>query len=634
MKKNILFVSILSSFSSLSFAQQAVLIDLGEHNPALVKQSISRSNQVCPETHISLPFFDDFANNDNGYYPSCSHWTDNHAFINNEMAYNPPSVGTATLDGLDPTGYPYNKFVSPNVGYAADTLTSQLINLSSYNSGSNVALSFFYQPQGLCDRPEAGDSLILELRDSSNTWNQVFAQAGLTGLPATVLTDFVFQYLDINDGIYLHDSFQFRFRNLASITGNNDHWHIDYVYLDAGRSNTAQFPDVAFTHIPVSPLLEYTAVPWQHFNAGLWKDTMEMRTFNRSNVAGTLDREYTVYDTNPLTELLYAPIPAVTYAPSPNANDLKTGGFLGSFQPFAPTAPTFLESTYTILDPTAFQNNPIYAQNDTVRRTTVLDNYYAYDDGTAEMRIVAQGIGSQIAVEFVSQIADTLRGIYFHLPHFINRDAELDYVNVKVWLDSVQNEVFSLDIYRLRYVDGFNGLHYVELRDFAGNKTPIALNAGQKFYIGWQQASTTNVPIGYDRSTDATHKTFFGTGAGQWSPIDVALTPLLPGAVMIRPLVSIDSNYSVIPVRYVPDAPNISLKTYPNPAHERLNLTTTSNAEIPNESKVLVTNSLGQTIYFANFTPQINVSNWAQGVYCLTLILPNQQRTSTIIAIE
>ena len=50
---------------------------------------------------------------------------------------------------------------------------------------------------------------------------------------------------------YFYEDFQFRFRNIASISGNNDHWHIDYVRLDKNRSVVEQdtvIRDVAFLY--------------------------------------------------------------------------------------------------------------------------------------------------------------------------------------------------------------------------------------------------------------------------------------------------------------------------------------------------------------------------------------------------
>lgn len=128
---------------------------------------------------------------------------------------------------------------------------------------------------------------------------------------------------------------------------------------------------------------------------------------------------------------------------------------MNNYATFNPIEKTVLETTYTILNPSGFQSNPIFEPNDTTRTQTVLDNYFAYDDGTAETRIIAQGLGTKIAVEYKAEVTDTLQGIYIHLPYFRNRDAERDFVNIKVWVDSLSNdsEVF-LEICTICVIDG------------------------------------------------------------------------------------------------------------------------------------------------------------------------------------
>lgn len=534
-----------------------------EDNRQLLQQH--KSSRVCPATTaLSLPFFDDFSRLDS-LFPACARWVDHQAIIGSAIAYNPPTIGTATLDGLNEYAQPYNRLANPNIANPADTLTSQPIDLSSYTASSDVYISYYYQPQGLGDRPEVSDSLTLEFKNSSGEWLQMRQYAGLSNalFPATQSPDFVQDFLAISDTQFLHADFQFRFRNMGSITGNNDHWHIDYVYIDANRNMTGaiSYPDVAFTHLPVSPLRRYTAMPFEHFRDTMLNDTLLMQTRNLGAISGTLDRLYTVEELHTATPLLSTPLPALTYSPSPNADDVLTGGFIGSFASYAPTDTATLLSTYTILNPTDFQNNPLFAHSDTVRRLTHLGNYFAYDDGVAEARIIAEQVGTQVAVEFHTTQDDTLRGVYFHLPYFINRDASQDFINVKVWLGDLNNEVFSRDIYRLRYTADFNGLHYMALTDFAGEPTPLYLPANTRFYVGWQQASTISVPVGFDKSNDASQYTFVHTG-NTWTRSD------LVGAIMIRPLVSMSTEFDIVGVERPSAAKPTTarFRLFPNPA--------------------------------------------------------------------
>ncbi|MCP4442144.1 MAG: T9SS type A sorting domain-containing protein [Aureispira sp.] len=626
------FIGSLVLFACTASAQLQE-ISLGEHNPVLVEhheknahQQLGRGNTCGTPVTVALPFFDDFAQGvSSSYYPNCTHWQDRQAYVNQSMAYNPPSIGVATLDGLNENGQPYIKGASTALSYPADTLTSQYIDLSGKSSTSKLFLSFFYQPQGLSDRPELIDSLFVDFKRSDSTWQQVFAVPGVAGTVSSLTKiDFEEAFLGVVDTTYLHTQFQFRFRNLATVTGNNDHWHIDYVYLDDNRdtSGTVYYPDVAFTHRPKSPLNHYSAMPWSHFTQSAFSNEVEMRTYNHSSISGTLDRTYTVYDlstNNASPELLNTPIPALTYGPSPNADDTKIGNF-GSFNPLTLAEQTVLSTTYTILNPADFQNNPIFAQNDTVTRLFPLEDYFAYDDNTAETRIIADKIGTQVAVEYTAVVSDTIRGILFHMPHYDSRNSELDYINVKVWVDSLSSdtEMFSRDIYRLRYSPGHNGFHYAELLDFTGSATPVAVQAGQKFYVGWQQASTTPVPVGFDKSTDARQFTYLGVGTS-WSQSTIE------GAIMIRPVLSTNTNFN-IGVEKVQET-KVQAHIYPNPTTGLLNIEL-DNVEIMDDYTLSVHNTIGQQVHQQKLESTIDLGYLNEGMYILSIQAPTGKLVS------
>lgn len=624
--------SLLVLWGYSSNAQSLIQVPL-EHNLAIVEYledhpiSASRNNQICPDDTLGLPFFDDFAGPIGNIYPSCSNWQDNHVFINKDMAYNPPSVGVATFDGLNSQGAPYNINGSVSTGAPADTLTSQYLDLSGKTASNAIYLSFFYQKQGLSDRPEVQDSFILEFKDTSNTWISVWAEPGVDdSISSQIILPFKQQYIPIDSAYFLYDGFQFRFRNLASITGSNDHWHLDYIMIDENRTNNADplhptygsYADVAFTHRPTTPLKDnLTAMPWTHFNDTCWAKEITIQNYNRNHSQiATLDRRCVVDEILPNTNsLLVEGIPAIgAYGPSspgPNLDDSLTHTITGTYNSLNPTEKTILETSYTILNPTGFQSNPIFEPNDTVKTRTILDNYFAYDDGTAETRIVAQSLGTKIAVQFKAEQADKLRGIYFHMPYFVD-DSQSDLINIKVWVDTLSDatEVFSRDLHKLQYRYGFNGFYFVDLVDFLGDATPVDLVAGQTFYVGWQQSFGEEVPIGFDRSTDNKEKTWVGVGTN-WSQSTVS------GTVMIRPLVSVDPNFGTIAVDEIESVQN-ELTVYPNPTKDVLNLELSDYEEVDNY-QLYIHNAVGQEVYASNFENQLNVGTWNTGLYILTL---------------
>ncbi len=94
---------------------------------------------------LNLPFFDDFSAAK--VYPDAARWTNHAVFVNPDFPVDPPSINVATFDGLDPQGNAYEG-INGNIFGAADTLTSQAINLSSFDPSDSLVLSFFYQAQG------------------------------------------------------------------------------------------------------------------------------------------------------------------------------------------------------------------------------------------------------------------------------------------------------------------------------------------------------------------------------------------------------------------------------------------------------------------------------------------------------
>ncbi|MEM6726309.1 MAG: T9SS C-terminal target domain-containing protein, partial [Bacteroidota bacterium] len=192
--------------------------------------------------NLNLPFFDDFSNGDP--FPDVGKWQEPYVYVNPGLGLNPPSIGVASFDGLDGQGVPYGTSYG-----GSDTLTSQAIELGSFSAGDNIFLSFYVQAKGVGDKPEAADSLVLEFLNSAGSWVTIEQFAGLSGVPNTFIPDFSYHSYPVTSVEFLHDNFQFRFRNYSNRTGFIDIWNIDYVYLDRNRSELDQsLPDLAFVY--------------------------------------------------------------------------------------------------------------------------------------------------------------------------------------------------------------------------------------------------------------------------------------------------------------------------------------------------------------------------------------------------
>ncbi|MBM3410599.1 MAG: hypothetical protein FJY18_03085, partial [Bacteroidetes bacterium] len=121
---------------------------------------------------LNLPLVDDFSRPD--LWPSPSIWTDNHVFMNTDLAISPPTLGVATFDGLNAAGRAYDTV--PSSRGVADQLTSQAVNLQNLSLADSVYLSFFWQPAGHGEQPESTDSLAVEFWGSDSIWRVVWSQ--------------------------------------------------------------------------------------------------------------------------------------------------------------------------------------------------------------------------------------------------------------------------------------------------------------------------------------------------------------------------------------------------------------------------------------------------------------------------
>ncbi len=172
---------------------------------------------------------------------SLSLWIDDLAYINNTYAIDPITIGVATLDGVDESGTPHNNFSDPNGYGVADYLTSKPLDLGGLTSNDPVYLTFFYQPEGLGNNPQPEDSLVLEFYAPAKlTWHNIWS------VPGTTQADFEHVLIPITSSDYFKKGFQFRFKNYATISGNFDHWHIDYVRLKSNwNTNTISITGVS-----------------------------------------------------------------------------------------------------------------------------------------------------------------------------------------------------------------------------------------------------------------------------------------------------------------------------------------------------------------------------------------------------
>jgi hypothetical protein len=555
---------------------------------------------------LTLPFFDDFSRyslptNDPAVLSTWQRWTDTTAFINSGFPIAPPTIGVATLDGLRADGHPYNFADEFSYG-SADTLTSLPIDLSGLTASDQVFLSFFFEGGGLGNSPDAGDSLIVEFYSpfGAGQWTQVWSS------PEVFQTDaFEHVFLAVNSTEYLLDGFQFRFRNFGTLSGAFDHWHIDYVQLDAGVDSSNVIFDEVAMQFPLRTLLnEYTAMPLTHFAANSANNMVSSIAVQQRNLGNdeNIVTNYSITKQDGTSQVFNA----ADFNTALNANSSFTrniglNGFIYNVTP-DDTCSYFDVKTY--INPTDAR-----LQNDTATLRQYFYNYYAYDDGTAERGYSNSAAGGMIAVKFRAEVTDSLLGLFVYwLPTGIDVTAET--FLLRAWSDggtqpgAELGENFNYQ-HPAFYSHGENYFSYYSY------DTPLAVTGN--FYVGWVQSGSVGLPVGNDKSgTVNSTKVFYNNGFQQpWQQSSIN------GALMIRPVFK--SGKSSV-WNSVNELQTITPSVYPNPFSENFNIQGLNENSIYTISIISSTGQLISTSIQSHVTSvEIENNNLSNGIYFIQI---------------
>ncbi len=659
LKYSVVFVLL----ATVTAGGQELLIGLQE-NPLLGKQQQAGKNVLRQSAvSLSLPFIDDFSK-PLGVYPDQQKWKNKNVFINSSYAVNMPSVGVATFDAIDAKGNLYN--VGSAFSQPADTLTSQPINLN-YPGDQTIFLSFYYQAGGLGDMPELTDSLVLQFYSPlTSTWKSVwnasvhiqdsmiverFVKTGTTKqnesnlLPST----FFMTHIRVDGSEYLLDGFQFRFINHASIAvnkfipgraSNADHWHLDVVYLDRGRSANDVVPDVA-TSIPQSPLTTiYESIPWTHYNTdahnALFGDGMKttLGVFNMGEVVSSVS---VFVDIRPLVGNGYITSYSLGQYNTPEIGESGLLPFVitppYSFYSDNPDSAAFEVITYMRTDNSTSPLRQELRQNDTTRYRQQFYNYYAYDDGSAENGYGLYGSGAsagKVAVKFTGYAADSLRGVYIYFNKTIGQVNASNKIKLAVWED-IGNGTPG----QLLYSQAATSPELSDsLNSFVAYKfsKAIAISAKQTYFVGWMQTTEDFVNVGFDRNRDHSENVFYSLSEGVWSP------SAYEGSLMIRPIFGqSDGNFPPNPI-LPPVAPTavVDVVLSPNPATDVVRLNWKDQKRYAKSAQVEVFDLRGRLVLSQRTAnDQLNVSNLPSGTYFMRISSDGKlMGTSKIIIVK
>lgn len=549
--------------------------------PSSGKTKANSSKRTKSDTPLLLPFFDDFSGtplfvetDPNSGFPSQDAWDGTHGvWISEGLGINAPSVHVATLDGLDSAGRPYSSQALEN-GYR-DTLMSRPIDLSTDYVGigerPGVYLSFFYQWQGNGEAPDASDFFRVEFFSEDSVW--------VTALTVTTVPDFTRDQfyqatVQVNGSEFFWKNFRFRFRNYGRLSGPYDSWHIDYVYLNKSRNaESLTYPDRAIAS-SVGPVFgDYYSVPIDHFRQvpTYTPPQVDIQSLRGGPDGAPTDYEveftFDNYTGDALTRVTmpFGPVGSKypdnnlqpgerfrsTIRTNSNGIDFTDPGFNADAY-FLPGADrTDLKISLGIYEPDA----GIFSANDTISQTYHLDDYYAYDDGTAEYAVVLSQGDDQVAYRFdvTAPGPQQLVGFDVYIPAYsISGFTTAEFFIMDADANGEPGERLTTVTHIVRN-NPRNGFQRVTIE-------PVAVTG--QFFVGWKGSASNRIRVGIDYSNntvDRIYEDFNGIiedGKLKWYPVSA----LTEGSLMIRPNFGEAGPISGV----APDREEIAV--YPNPS--------------------------------------------------------------------
>jgi hypothetical protein len=554
---------------------------------------------------LELPIFDDFSDSD--IKPKDEYWSNASAFVNNNFSIYPVSNGVATLDALDSAGNMYaHAVISPNT-FVADHLSSNPIKLD-YPASDSIYLSFLFQPGGLCDVPEEGDSLMVDFyATDSAQWINVWS------VPGSDLKPFQHAMIPVTDSRFLVEGFRFRFRNRASLPRNNDYpdmrsnvdyWHVDYIRLHTNRfvSDTV-LSDVAFISPLNSILKDLSSLPWAHFEPAynaVFGPIISGRYKNNDTITRNVTRSLAIYE----------PAYGESHNPGvPTAQDLP--GMEDTVVNFPFIYPfDFDRGESALIQFKAAlrtdENDP--KMNDTVVHDQIFKDYYAYDDGTSEAGYGLRGSGTAgglVAMKYNSYKADYLGGIYISFNHVYDSLNLGYYFKLVVW-DDAEGQPGSViwedeKDYKVEYPSTYPGFVKYQFSE------PVPVDG--PFYVGWRQYNQYILNAGLDLNSKPANPVMYYNIQGIWQSSEA------PGVMMFRPFLYDESTGLENSKKGY-----TTFEIYPNPAKDLIYFNLPEDLGVT-DLKIEIMDASGRLIRNVRIhSNSLDISDLQQGIYYLRVI--------------
>lgn len=566
---------------------------------------------------LELPFWDDFSTS--FLVPDTMLWsTGEDVFVNETIAKNPPTYRSATFDGLKQNGLAYG-ISSDSENAITDVLESHYIDLSqiSDENKNSVFLSFFWQAGGNGELPDEKDSLRLMFYTSERQYETVWYQIGGQENNHDRFRQVI---VPVDDSTYFHDEFRLRFESVTSQKGPFDTWHLDYIYLNKNRNegDTTHFDRGLTGH--VSNLFgKYYEVPANHFfNAtDLSLNTQTISTYNLDNLEHPI--EYFYYELKNLTtDEEYSSTQSSNVLMPAFAYQTVAGADLNNFSvPSGSLDSVVLQTTFyeytndknlfeeVIGSDTIFSSIDLKV-NDTIRTQYLLDDYYAYDDGTAEFAVGLNVYQGEVSVRYAVIHPDTLTHVDLYFPN-IAPSSDGKNIVVKIYQNLNRNSKAISSV-----------SHTIQSPTSRDEFTRIALlksvYVSDTIYIGYQQSTEDFIGIGFDRTNADATSELFTKVSDTWEQ-----NTSLSGAMMIRPVFGQDSTF----ILHHPEETS-NYRIYPNPSEGWVKVNQ------PHQSLKILSLS-GQLLYDSPKRNTYDLSFLKRGVYLIQIESDESVHTQKLI---
>lgn len=567
-----------------------------------------------------LPFIDDFSSYVGKVNPQL--WIGEDCQVNVGFQVFPPTVGVVTLDAINRYGELYPQ--ANTFSFTADTLSSVSIRLDSVrepiakklSAKDSIYLSFFIQPGGgignmwqrIGSTPSEKDSIVLQFYNSlDSSWTSVWNMKGTYTDSIFSKDSAYFHYvmIPITDNKYFNKDFRFRFYNYASLDSNPsydyvsncDQWNLDYIYLNYNRSkNDSVFRDIAFVNPAPSMLKLYQSMPAKQYRESEMKDSINITIVNLYSDALNSTYKYDIIDKNNNIVNSYNGGFENIY-PYINTHSFQIS--LNHSRPLVSYKYSFDKNQWTYFDIVHVVREGVGQdsrhENDTIRFRQRFENYFAYDDGTAENGFGVEPIkNSNLAVGYFLNEMDTLSAVDIYFNHTY-QNANIKPFYICVWnatSDSLPNDKLYMTEKLTPIVDSLNKFIRYTLTE------PVILPEGE-FFISVQIKNKDYLNIGFDQNTDASNYTFANI-SNYWQK------SFNRGSVMIRPYFG----YKAVGLNDNEERKDI--KIFPNPAKSYINIYGENNPDVE------LYDIMGRRIKKEKGN-KVNVEEIKEGVYILRI---------------